>query len=132
MVEKQSRKGILLVDDDPDYSELTCARLQAAGYQVTCASNGTEALKLLEECERPNLIIMDLEMPDRNGLTTLIHLGVRQKRGDNGKTQIPVVVATGLQSEKVQEIVTTQNISGYFKKPYSSEALLDVVKSLIA
>lgn len=132
MIETRSPKEILLVDDDPDYSELTRTRLEASGYQVSCASNGREALELLESKYQPNLIIMDVDMPDKNGLTTLINMDVRQKiRAKDGKIKIPVLVATGLQSEKVREVIMAQRVSGYLKKPYSSEELIQAVRGLI-
>ena len=131
MVANHNHKEVLLVDDDPDYSELTRTRLEAAGYQVAYASNGREALKLLDGQWRPHLIIMDVDMPDSNGLTTLINLNARRIQRNNTECQVPVVVATGLQSEQVREIMMVQNISGYLKKPYSSEELLGTVRSLI-
>ncbi len=132
MTKNESHKEILLVDDDPDYSELTRTRLEASGYRVSCASNGREALELLEREYQPNLIIMDIEMPDRNGLTTLININVqRGRRGEAAMPPIPVIVATGLQSEKVREVMMTQNVNGYLKKPYESEELIRAVKELI-
>ena len=132
MAEKHSPKEILLVDDDPDYSELTKTRLEASGYQVSCASGGREALKLLEREYEPSLIIMDIEMPDKNGLTTLINIDVHHKVHEkDGKAKIPILVATGLQSEKVREVIMTQRVNGYLKKPYSSEELIQTVRGLI-
>ena len=132
MLKKQNPKEILLVDDDPDYSELTRTRLEASGYQVSCASNGQEALTLLEREYEPSLIIMDIEMPDKNGLTTLINMNVRSgAKEQNKKSKIPVLVATGLESEKVREVIMAQNVSGYLKKPYGSEELIQTVKGLI-
>ena len=132
MIKKQNPKEILLVDDDPDYSELTRTRLEASGYQVSCASSGQEALTLLEREYEPSLIIMDIEMPDKNGLTTLINMNIRSGAKEQDKrNKIPVLVATGLQSEKVREVMMTQNVSGYLKKPYGSEELIQAVKGLI-
>ena len=132
MTENPNRKEILLVDDDLDYSELTRTRLEASGYHVACASNGREALELLKGEYQPNLIIMDIEMPDKNGLTTLININVHKGMGQQKeKSHIPVLVATGLQSEKVREVVMAQNVNGYLRKPYDSEELIQAVKSLI-
>ncbi len=132
MKKNENHKEILLVDDDSDYSELTRTRLEASGYQVSCVSDGRKATELLKSDYQPSLIIMDIEMPDRNGLTTLININVqRGKKGENATPHIPVIVATGLQSEKVREIMMAQNINGYLKKPYDSEELIHTVKSLI-
>ncbi len=131
MIKDLNRKEILLVDDDTDYSDLTRTRLEASGYQVSCVSSGREALQLLEGEYQPSLIIMDIEMPDKNGLTTLININVHKGMGQKEKSHIPVLVATGLQSEKVREVMMAQNVNGYLKKPYDSEELIQAVKSLI-
>ena len=131
MTANQNEKEILLVDDDSDYSDLMSKRLERAGYRVSKASNGTEALKLLECDWRPNLIIMDIEMPNRNGLTTLINMGVRGIHRSEPEANIPVVVATGLQGEQIREIITKQNINAFLRKPFSSQELLETVKNLI-
>ncbi len=132
MNENPKQDEILIVDDDPDYLNLIKIRLETSGYQVSCVCNGSEALKLLEADYRPRLIIMDIEMPDRNGLTTLINLNVRQTRNEKkGVDRIPVIVATGLQSDRVRDLMMGQQIAGYLKKPYSAEELLDKVQASI-
>src|SRR3989338_6254136 len=109
MVKDERYKTILIVDDDPDYSELTRTRLEASGYHVSCAVNGRDALAILEKDDQPDLIIMDIEMPDRNGLTTLINMNVRgRKEKKDKRVHIPVIVATWLQSEKVREVMMAQ------------------------
>ncbi|MBI4368402.1 MAG: response regulator [Candidatus Omnitrophica bacterium] len=128
MIRNKNKKEILVVDDDPDYTELTRTRLTASGYLVSCAANGNEALKFLDARYRPDLIIMDIEMPDQNGLTTLIHLNIRSSRGAE---KIPIVVATGLQSERVRDIIESQKVAGYLRKPFGSEELVETVKKII-
>ncbi len=132
MTNNPTHKEILLVDDDPDYSELTRTRLEASGYHVSCVSDGQKALEFLNREHRPSLIIMDVDMPDKNGLTTLINMSVRQgMQGKDKAPGIPVVMATGLQGEKVRELIVAQNVSGYLAKPYSAEELIQTVKKLI-
>jgi len=132
MTKSQNHKEILLVDDDPNYSRLIRLRLEKSGYGVRCALNGREALEVLEHEHQPNLIIMDLDMPDQNGLTTLINLGVRRTQGREGQDcDIPVIVATGLGGDEVRRIVMGQKVSGYLRKPYDSEELVRQIKLLI-
>ena len=123
-------KEILLVDDDNDYRELTRTRLESFGYQVVCASSGQEALALLDKIAEPNLIIMDLDMPEKNGLTTLISLTVRRKAKENSK-KIPVVIATGMHSELIHKTIQSQEVNGYLRKPYGCDELLKTVKDII-
>ena len=128
MTQNKNKKVILVVDDDPDYTELTRTRLEASGYLVSCAADGNEALKFLDAERRPDLIMMDIEMPDQNGLTTLININIRSSQGTE---KIPIIVATGLQSEKVRDIVESQKVAGYLKKPFGSEELVQTVKKII-
>ncbi len=129
---KPNQDDILLVDDDPDYLDLAKIRLETSGFQVSCVSNGTEALKLLDTNYRPRLIIMDIEMPDKNGLTTLINLNIRQSRDEKkGISRIPVIVATGLQGDIVRDLILSHHVAGYLRKPYSAEELISQVKASI-
>ena len=130
MTGDKNDREILLVDDDADYCELTRTRLESFGYQVVCASSGEEALGLLAKDLEPSLIILDLDMPEKNGLTTLINLAVRRKLKKESK-KIPVVVATGMHSEQIRKTIQAQEVSGYLRKPFGCDELIKTVKDLI-
>lgn len=83
--------NILLVDDDPEVHQLAKRSLEPAGYVVTSASNGSEALGLLESSE-PNLIVLDLMMPEMDGFEFYEHL-----QAHNSWSSIPVVVLSAMQ-----------------------------------
>ena len=59
-----------MVDDDPDIREVVKDRLESLGYRVLAAANGKEGLELLER-QSPQLVLLDIEMPDMNGLDVL-------------------------------------------------------------
>src|SRR3989338_2454804 len=125
-------RKILIIDDDPDYRELTKLRLERAGYCVDQAENGQKALEFLEQNEAPHLIILDIEMPDKNGLTTLIHLSAKKKaKAPELQKHVPVLIATGLQSDRVKGLIMGQPVDGYLKKPYDSDELIQKVRELI-
>ncbi len=67
-------KKILLVDDDKNILRLLKYELEEDGYQVSMASNGKEALTILNLDKKPNLVIMDLRMPGMDGLETIGHI----------------------------------------------------------
>jgi len=77
---------ILIVDDDPQIRMLLRDRLQANGYEIHLAENGLKGLELLEK-ESPDLMLLDLQMPEMSGMEVLDHL--QQKA-----IEIPVVVLT--------------------------------------
>jgi CheY-like chemotaxis protein len=107
---------ILLVEDELQIREVIEAVLQAEGYQVVCAVNGTDALAILRGGLRPCIIILDLMMPVMDGW---------QFRGaqleDPELLKIPTVVysAVGNVSEAVEEL----NVAGGFEKGDFAEML---------
>ncbi len=78
---------ILVVDDDDQMRDLLQAFLTDEGYNVIAASNGKDALKAMED-EKPDLVFLDIEMPEMNGLGVLNEMQQRS-------LHIPVIVITG-------------------------------------
>ncbi|MDA8217998.1 MAG: response regulator [Dehalococcoidales bacterium] len=87
---------ILLVDDDPDFLEATRMVLESQPYQVFTAQNGVEGLKMARET-RPDLIILDVIMPLKDGFMTCDEL-----KNNPEYQEIPVLMLTSL-SEKLPE-----------------------------
>ena len=111
---------ILLVEDDPDISELVQLFLEAAGHRVRVARNGREGLERLEE-RLPEVVVMDVEMPVLSGPQMVERMFVENM----GRENIPVVVvsaAMGLRA--VAERIGTPY---FLSKPFSPEALLGLL-----
>ena len=70
---RKTKSKILVVDDDPDIVLMLTDRLEGLGYETVHASDGTQALQLMEE-ETPGLVLLDLEMPRLGGLEVLAQL----------------------------------------------------------
>ncbi len=125
-----SKAKILLVDDDPDFVEATKLVLESEPYEVIIASDGDEGL-LKARQEKPDLIILDIIMPVKNGFNAAEEL-----KKDNELSKIPVIMLTSF-AEKVGE--TTLSVSqglaldteDYVDKPVSPEELLKRVKRLL-
>lgn len=110
-------KVLLLVDDNLDYLQLTRTMLEGEGHTVLWASNGPEALALLQQC-RVDLLLLDYYMPGMTGAEV-----VRQVREFNPYVQ--VVLQTGYASERPpREILRSLDIQGYFDKSEGTEKLL--------
>ncbi|MGL4773934.1 MAG: response regulator transcription factor [Clostridium sp.] len=113
-------KNILVVDDDKDIRELVAVYIQAEGFYVDKASNGEEALKLMEEKEY-DLIILDIMMPKKDGIETLIEL--------RKKHSMPVIFLTAKNEEIDMIKGLTLGADDYIGKPFSSMELIARVKS---
>jgi CheY-like chemotaxis protein len=83
-------KRILLVDDDPLIIRMYQKKLSTDGYEVKTAANGAQALGQIVR-ERPDLVLLDVMMPEMNGVETLKALKADQRTAD-----IPVIILTNL------------------------------------
>jgi CheY-like chemotaxis protein len=83
-------KSILIVDDDPMFRDVVRMRLSAAGYQ-TFAAAGAEAGWEMARAHRPDVILLDLVMPEADGVSFL-----RRLRSDPALAPTPVIVVSGL------------------------------------
>ena len=122
---------ILLVDDDRDYASIVKLRLQKEGYTVEYDSNPDDAIKRLSSDYAFDLIIMDVQMPEKNGLSGLVHMRGYFAKKRPGGFDIPVIIATGLQSEKLEEIFQAEKISDYIRKPFETENLLNKIEAIL-
>ncbi len=109
---KTRKPRILIVDDEPNIRELIADTLQAADYEILEASNGHEALSL-SATEMPDLIILDVMMPDLDGLEVC-----RRLRRDALTNHIPVVMLTakGVLDDKLKGI--DSGADDYMTKPF--------------
>ena len=124
---------ILLVEDNPGDVRLTIEALKEGkvANEINVAANGIEALAFLrregkyENAPKPDLILLDLNLPKKNGREVLAEIKV-----DSRLKCIPVVVLTSSQAEK--DIVTTYNLHAncYITKPIEFNAFMDVIKSI--
>jgi len=115
-------KKILIVEDNKDSLEILGLRVTAIGYQVIKARNSKEAITCAE-AEGPDLIFMDLDLPDANGIKTTATL--RQ----NPKTShIPVVALTAWISALWQEKAERVGITTYLIKPVSPQMVKDTIE----
>jgi two-component system cell cycle response regulator DivK len=117
----QVKKKILIVEDNKDSSEILSQFITKFGHQAIKAKDSKEGI-VLAEAERPDLIIMDMDLPDVDGVKTTAIL--RQ----NPKTShIPVVALTAWIAELWREKALRVGIVTYLLKPVSPQTLNDTI-----
>ncbi len=119
------QQKILLVDDDPDILEFLSYNINQEGYQIRTAENGIEALKILENY-KPDLIILDVMMPEMDGIQTCE--AIRQNQEFNN-TIITFLTARG---EDYSQIAGYDSgADDYITKPIRPKVLMSKIKSLL-
>src|SRR6266478_2052805 len=115
---------VLIVDDDPDIQKLVSYNLGQAGFEVTTAGTGRNALEAVQK-QPPDLIILDLMLPDVDGMEVCRTL--RQR--DNSR-RIPIIMLTA-RSEEIDRVVGFElGADDYVMKPFSPRELVLRVKSI--
>src|SRR5437870_11348878 len=116
---------ILVVDDEPDAVELIDFNLKAAGYEVVTAADGNEALKKARSI-LPNLIVLDLMLPEVDGLEVCKIL-----RRDVKTMSIPIIMLTAKAAEIDRVLGLELGADDYVTKPFSPRELVLRVKRLL-
>ena len=114
---------ILIIDDSSELRSLLESVLPLSGYRTLTASTGEEGLNLASEL-KPDLILVDLELPDITGLKVLEELGRR-------KPTIPTIMITGYGSEGVAARALGLGAEGYLIKPFTTEEVLTNVQKAL-
>ena len=116
---------VLVVDDDPIVHCVLCRVLEGAGYQLARANSGREALELATR-DLPQLIILDVLMPDIGGLAVL-----RQLKNAEATKGIPVIVLTSLAQRTTQLEATASGADLFLSKPFTEAQLLTALRQLL-
>lgn len=121
-----SRKTIVLViDDDSDIREMVKSRLKASGYAVIEASGGLEGLEKANK-EHPDLILLNVMMPDLSGVTTAIRL----KQSEETEF-IPIILVTGINEDEARTLVLRIGGGDYIIKPFEGQELVDKIEKIL-
>ncbi len=120
---RPARKTILVADDDASIRGLLRQDLEAAGYAVIEARNGHEAIDLARK-KRPNLLILDVVMPEATGFDATVIL-----RADPRTMGIPILMLTVVEEK---ERAFRLGVDRYLPKPIDKDRLLAEVEALIA
>ena len=118
-------KRILIIEDNELNMKLVHDVLEAHGYATIGASEGALALPLARQ-HRPDLILMDLQLPDMSGLDA-----VRQLKADTQTQAIPVIAVTAFAMVGDKDKALVGGCDGYVAKPIKLQDFLGVVKRFI-
>jgi two-component system alkaline phosphatase synthesis response regulator PhoP len=118
-------KRILVVDDDKEIVRLMTSYLQASGYEVLAAYNGETALHTIRR-ERPDLVLLDLMLPERDGLEI-----TRLLRSDPLLAQTPVIMVTARVSDTDKIVGLEMGADDYITKPYNPREVLARVRACL-
>lgn len=118
---------VLIVDDSPDNLRVLSATLTAANYDIRCAKNGSMALKAIALADLPDLILLDIQMPDVDGYEVC-----RRLKKDGRSQHIPVIFISAL--DDTLDKVKAFSVGGvdYITKPFQVEEVLARVRNQLS
>jgi CheY-like chemotaxis protein len=119
------RKRILIVEDNPLNMELVCVVLESHGYEAWQARTGTEALERLGT-GKPDLIVMDIQLPGLDGLTL-----TKRLKQEPATQDIPVLALTAHAMKGDRDRILGAGCSGYIQKPIDIKELTNQVARLL-
>lgn len=115
-------KRILVVEDDPDIIEICCDYLKAAGYGVSTAPDGARGLALARR-EKPDLIVLDLMLPEMDGLDVCRTL--------RRESAVPIIMLTARVEEADKLVGLEIGADDYITKPFSPRELVARVRVVL-
>ena len=121
-----SEKKILLVEDNPVNRRLAEFLLRSQGYQVRAATNAQEAFDTIK-AERPDLILMDVQLPGMDGLEA-----TRKLKEEPTTRDIPVVAVTSYAMKGDREKALAAGCSGYITKPIDKDTFIREVATVLS
>ncbi len=116
-------KKVLIVEDEETIQRFLKDVLEKVGYKIIIAGDGEQGVQLASK-EKPDLILMDVQMPIKNGLEA-----THEIKGNPLTNNIPVIALTALAMKGDEEWVRAAGCDDYISKPVQIRALLDKVAS---
>ncbi len=116
---------VLVIDDVPSQQELICRMLQEGGISVIRASSGEEGMNRIRR-DKPDLLILDIVMPQMNGYEVL-----RELRADEATRRLPVVLCTTKSTDYDKAWGIDLGADAYITKPFDEAQLLNTVRRLL-
>ena len=125
--DRPSGLSILVADDSSINQEVAAGILELRGHRTRTASNGREAVEAFQE-ESFDVILMDLEMPEMDGLAATA--AIRHIEEESGRTRTPIIALTAHAVEDVRQRCTDADMDGYVAKPIRPDQLFQALENL--
>jgi DNA-binding response OmpR family regulator len=120
-----ARKRILLVEDEPELNRAIKIRLEAAGFEIISAMDGEEGLEMARK-EKPDLIVLDLILPNMSGFDVCHKLKIDKEYKD-----IPIIMLTAKFQPNDIRFGIAMGADAYITKPYESQELFTKIGELL-
>jgi two-component system response regulator VicR len=123
---RNNNKLILCIEDEPEMIDLIRLILTRRGFEVKGANGGKEGLELIRK-EKPDLVLLDLMMPDMDGWEVY-----QQMKADEATRDIPVIVVTA-KAQSIDKVLGLHiaKVDDYIAKPFSPQELLSSVDTVL-
>ncbi|MDO8602007.1 MAG: response regulator [bacterium] len=128
----QNLPTVLIIDDEKDFRDIAVARLTSRGFAVKTAANSKEGIELARTI-KPDLILMDVQMPDKDGIQATIEM-----HSDPQTTGIPIIFLTNLGdnwpsvAEINRKFAKEIGAMDYFKKSGDYDTLVEKIREALA
>jgi len=122
-----TKRRVVYIEDEPEMIDLVRLILNRRGYEITGANGGREGLDLVRQ-ETPELVLLDLMMPDMDGWDVY-----QQMKADARTQNIPVIVITA-KAQSIDKVLGLHiaKVDDYISKPFSPQELVDSVDKVMA
>ena len=120
-------KTILIVDDDPDILTAITTSLADTNATLETAADGNTAVTLAEE-KKPDLVILDIMLPQKSGFLVLERIRQGKRRGEKPR----VIMITGNQGRRHRQYAEALGVDEYMNKPFRMDRLVEVTEKLLS
>lgn len=120
-------KRVICIEDEPEMIDLVKLILSRRGFQVVGAMGGREGLEAIQR-ERPNVVLLDLMMPDMDGWEVF-----QKMKADDATKTIPVIVVTA-KAQSIDKVLGLHiaKVDDYITKPFGPQELVESVEKVLA
>ena len=125
--EQLARTRVLVVDDDPEIVTFLATLLELEGIESQVATSAAAAVSLLERGEVPQLVLLDIAMPDRDGLDLC-----RALKKDPRTREVPVFVVSARPGKDVVERALAAGAEEFIRKPFENQDLIARIRDRLS